>query len=237
MVNSVLEASRRSETGDYRQPMVLSYLRIRQCVGGIGVFLPIVLLLGNKIIGHGVQPSMSGYYYTPMRNIFIGALCALAVFLVTYDGWNRADTVITNVAGLGVIGTALCPTTPAGAAGRQVVVGDLHLSFACLTFVLLAVMSMRFAKRTPTPPGLSFWRRAGYAFGFTPPGASRATATELAAYRASGFAILACIALIYPLSKVYGHSLLVLETIILVAFGVAWFLKGTTLIRPKGGRP
>jgi hypothetical protein len=172
-----------------------------------------------------------------MRNIFIGALCALAIFLITYDGWNRADSVITNVAGLGVIGTALCPTSPAGATGSQVVVGDLHLSFACLTFVLLAVMSLRFAKRTATPPGLSFWRRAGYALGFTPPGTSRASAAELAAYRVSGFAIVACIALIAPLSTVYGHSLLVLETIILVSFGVAWFLKGTTLIRPRGGRP
>lgn len=234
-MKSVLPVSRRSENGDYSQPMVLSYLRIRQCVGGIGVFLPFVLLIGNKVIGHGVQPSMSGYYYTPMRNIFIGALCALAIFLITYDGWNRADSVITNVAGAGVVGTALCPTAPAGAAGPQVVVGALHLSFACLTFVLLAVMSLRFAKRTPTPPGLSLGRRAGYALGFTPPGTSRATAAELAAYRVSGCAIVACIALIYPLSAVYAHSLLVLQTIILVSFGVAWFLKGTTLTAPQPG--
>jgi hypothetical protein len=39
--------------GDYDRPMVLSYRQIRRCVGAIGVFLPFVLFLGNKIIGHG----------------------------------------------------------------------------------------------------------------------------------------------------------------------------------------
>jgi hypothetical protein len=32
---------------------------------------------------------MSAYYYTPMRNIWIGALCALGIFLIAYDGWDR----------------------------------------------------------------------------------------------------------------------------------------------------
>jgi hypothetical protein len=31
--------------------------------------------------------------------------------------------------------------------------GDLRSSFACVAFVLLAVMSLRFAKREPTPAG------------------------------------------------------------------------------------
>jgi hypothetical protein len=220
--------------GDYDRPMVLSYMQIRRCVGAIGVFLPFVLFLGNKIIGYGVQPSMSGYYYTPMRNVFVGSLCALAIFLITYDGWDRADTVITDIAGLGTLGTALCPTSPADPTGHQAVVGILHLTFACLTFFLLAVMSLRFAKRMPTPPGLALWQRVCCAFGFTPPGTSSTTTAELVVYRTSGCVILACLALIYPMSKVYSDSLLILEMILLVSFGAAWFVKGTTLLRRPG---
>jgi hypothetical protein len=217
--------------GDYDQPMVMSYMLLRKSVGVIGVFLPFVLFFGNKIIGYGVQPSVSGYYYTPMRNIYIGALCALAIFLITYDGWDRADTVITNIAGICVVGAAWCPTSLPGATGHQVVIGVFHLSFAAAAFVMLALMSLRFAKRTPTPPGLPFWSRVGYALGFTPAGASRTTTAELVIYRSSGLAILICLALIYPMSKVYADSLLVLEMIMMVSFGAAWLVKGTTLLR------
>ena len=152
---------------DYDRPMVMSYMALRKFVGGIGVLLPFVLYAGNLIIGDGVQPSMSGYYYTPMRDVFVGALCALAIFLITYEGWNRADTVITNAAGICTVGTAWCPTAPVNPTGHQAVVDIFHLSFGGLTFVTLAVMSLRFAKRTPTPAGLSFWQRVRYAFGFT----------------------------------------------------------------------
>ena len=34
-----------------------------------------------------------------MRNIWIGALCTLGVFLIAYDGWDLPDKVITNIAG------------------------------------------------------------------------------------------------------------------------------------------
>jgi hypothetical protein len=248
MVNSVAEESVLAgsrgnsgppdgQGGDYDRPLVLSYMQIRRCVGGIGVLLPFVLFFGNKIIGYGVQPSMSGYYYTPMRNIFVGSLCALAIFLITYEGWDRADTVITDLAGIGTFGTALCPTSPVDPTGHQAVVGIFHLTFACLTFFLLAVMSLRFAKRMPTPSGISLRERVCYAFGFTPPGRSQATTAELVIYRASGFVILLCLALIYPMSKVYSHSLLVLEMILLASFGAAWFTKGTTLLRRTGGGP
>jgi hypothetical protein len=111
-----------------------------------------------------------------------------------------------------------------------VLVGDLHLTFACTAFVLLSVMAFRFAKRQPTPPGLTWWRRVEYAFGFTGPGDSQALAWERVVYRVSGGMILTCVILIYPLSAAAAHSLLVLETIMLVAFGLSWFVKGRKIL-------
>jgi hypothetical protein len=150
---------------------------------------------------------LSGYYYTPMRNIFIGALCALcalAVFFVAYRGYDRADSAMTNIAVLCTIATALCPTTPPdNSALCQTVIGDLHLFFSCVAFVMLAVMALRFAKKEPTPPGLSFWQAVGYAFGFTRAAAAAQPRWDVV-------------------------------TVLMTAFGISWFLKGGKLLaRPS----
>jgi len=211
-------------------PLIMSYLLMRVLIGVIAVLLPFTLILANWAIGHGFAASMSGYYYTPMRNIFVGTLCAIGVFLVTYDGYDLADRVITDVAGLCTICIAFLPTTPHQPTPRQSLIGDLHLTFACSAFVLLSVMAFRFAKRQPTPPGLTWWRRVQYAFGFTGPGDSQGPAWERVVYRVSGGAILTCVILVYPLSHTATYSLLVLETIMLVFFGLSWFVKGRKIL-------
>jgi hypothetical protein len=211
-------------------PLVMSYLLQRVLIGVIAVLLPFVLIVVNWAIGHGFQPSMSGYYYTAMRDTFVGSLCAIGVFLVSYDGYDLADRVITDVAGLCTICIAFFPTTPGyRPTARQVLVGDLHLTFACAAFVLLAVMAFRFAKREPAPLGLTGWQRVRYALGFTGPGDSRAPRWERLVYRASGALILICVILIRPLSAV-TYSLLVLEAIMLVSFGLSWFVKGRKIL-------
>ena len=211
--------------------MVMSYLLMRVFVGVIGLLWPWLLIVGNWVIGYGFQPSLSGYYYTPMRNIFVGALWALGIFLVAYNGYDLADRMITNIAGAATIGVSLLPTTPASSPDpRQVVIGDLHLICACVAFVMLAVMALRFAKREETPPGLPFWRRVGYAFGFTRAAGSLAPRWEIIVYRVSGFVILGCVLLSYPLSTVATYSLLTLETTMLVFFGLSWFVKGRKIL-------
>ena len=213
------------------QPLVMSYLTMRKCVGGIGGLLPFVLLIGNELVGHGTEPSMSAYYYSPMRNIWVGALCALGIFLIAYVGWDRADKIITNIAGVSALGVALCPTTPlvGQVTTREMTVGTFHLAFAAVVFLMLGLMSLRFATRTVMPPGLLLHQRIEYALGFTPSGDSTATTAEIAVYRVSGFVILVGVAIFYPMTKAGWDWLLVLETVMLVFFGVAWFLKGTTL--------
>jgi len=208
----------------------MSYLLQRFLIGVLAVLLPFALILVNWAIGHGFQPSLSGYYYTPMRDIYIGTLCAIGVFLVSYYGYDLADRLITDFAGLGTILTALFPTTlgyPPTTA--QVIIGDFHIGFAVTTFVLLAFMAFRFAKREPTPPGLPFWPRVRYALGFTGPGDSTRPLWATVVFRVSGCVILLCVILAWPLAAV-TYSLLVLETIIMVSFGLSWFVKGRKLL-------
>jgi hypothetical protein len=190
--------------------LAVSYLVLRKLVGWIGMLLPFVLMIGNAVLNDARPDSMSGYYYTPMRNIFVGALCALGVFLIAYDGYDNVDRWITNIAGLCAIGVAFCPTKPSGPmAAWQNVAGDIHVVFAVGTFTALGLMALRFAKGGPKP--------------------------EVIAYRVCGCLILACVVLAalsnFLPPPVFAHwpVLFILEATAVVAFGVSWFVKGTTM--------
>jgi hypothetical protein len=233
--------------------LVVSYLFLRRAVGWIAIFLPIVLLAGNLISSAASPPeSMSGYYYTDMRNIFVGSLCALGVFLVAYNGYDDVDRWVTTIAGLGAIGVAFCPTKPAvcvaGAAAcpapsvrqlaiHQTVVGDIHLGFALLAFLMLGLMALRFAKTGPTPSGQGLVGQLRYGLGFGPPdaGQPRDSAADTVIYRVSGITVFACVLLailanLLPASVNASWRLLfIFEAVAVVAFGVSWFVKGQAI--------
>lgn len=213
-----------------QSPLVMSYLTQRLLIGVLAVLLPVAVVVINWLMGYGVQPSVSGYYYTPMRNIFVGTMCAIGVFLISYYGYDWPDRLITDLAGLCTICLSFFPTVPgSGATAHQVLIGDIHLGFAGGAFVALAVMSFRFAKREPTPAGLPPWERIKYAFGFTKPGLSATPAWELLTYRLAGLVLVLGIILAYPLSSI-GYTLLALEWVMLSCFGAAWFVKGRKIL-------
>lgn len=91
--------------------MVMSFMIIRRSVGFLGVSLPVVLALGIwAFSGCGwIEPSISNYYYTIMGNILVGVLCAVALFLFTYRGFDKWDNISSNIAGLFALGVAFFP--------------------------------------------------------------------------------------------------------------------------------
>ena len=117
MVNSMsLLRDPAAAQGKAPAPLIMSYLLMRVLIGVSAVLLPFALILVNRALGHGLSSSMSGYYYTPMRNIFVGSLCAIGVFLISYDGYDLADRAITDVAGL-------CAGSPSGSRPRRASAG------------------------------------------------------------------------------------------------------------------
>jgi hypothetical protein len=73
-------------------PRVRSYLTLRKAIGIVGFALPIVIMIGKMILqGPGIQHSVSGYYYTVMRDVLVGSLCAIGVFLWSYRGYDDPD--------------------------------------------------------------------------------------------------------------------------------------------------
>ncbi len=100
------------------------------------------------------ESSISLYYYTGMRNVFVGSLCAIAVFLMPYRGYERTDDIAGDLACIFAIGVALFPTTPdVNPTPRDNLVGGLHFVFAALFFLTLAYFSLVLFRETdPSKP-------------------------------------------------------------------------------------
>lgn len=198
--------------------LVHSYLFLRRAIGLIGIALPIVLIVGNLLIDGGdLGGSLSGYYYTGMRDVLVGSMCAAGVFLIAYYGHNVVDNIASSLAGIGAIGLALFPTTPENPTSWDKTSGVLHLVFAGVFFLMLAYICLQLFTRNDgeQPTGNKYQRNA--------------------VYRVCGILIIACLALI-ALSKSLGlaaslHPALWLECVAVWAFGVAWLVKGQTLLR------
>jgi hypothetical protein len=139
-------------------PLIFSYLTLRRIIGWIAVLLPFVLIAARlffrKQFNIPVQwpDSASGFYYTGMRDVFVGSVCALGVFLLAYRGYDRLDFWITFAAGLCAIGVALFPTKPSCSpqpgclTSNQNLVGNIHNGFAITLIILMGFMALRFAK-------------------------------------------------------------------------------------------
>jgi hypothetical protein len=63
-----------------------TYLALRKAVGWIGIVLPFGLMTGMSLIFKGdiIQKTISQYYYTCMRDVLTGSLCAIALFMFYY---------------------------------------------------------------------------------------------------------------------------------------------------------
>jgi hypothetical protein len=88
--------------------LALSYLSLRRMIGIIGIALPFVLIFGRMILeSPGILNSISGYYYSVMRGVFVGSLWAVGIFLLSYRGYNRSDDTAGDVAYVAAIGVSL----------------------------------------------------------------------------------------------------------------------------------
>ena len=60
------------------------------------------------------QTSISAYYYTPVRAIFVGTMIAVGLSLIVYKGRNTWEDVSLNFAGMFAPVVAVAPTTDVG---------------------------------------------------------------------------------------------------------------------------
>jgi len=203
--------------------LLISYRLLRRVVGWIGIMLPIVILVGESVLNGewGIRESISSYYWSVwMRDVLVGSLCAIGVFMFSYrgEGW---DNFAGNVACVTAIGVALFPTSQGE---HYTAVGVAHYAFAAVLFLTLAYFCLISFRRND--PGLK-------------PLPKKPLRNKI--YVGCGITILACIALIGLVQVLPNESavlrwqpVFVLEAFAIWAFGWSWLIKGKGLKLVQG---
>jgi hypothetical protein len=200
-----------------RDTLVHSYLFLRRAVGILGLLLPVVLIGGKALIQGGpLLDSISDYVYSDMRGVLIGTMAAIGVFLLSYRGYGRVDDVVADVAAVGAIGVALFPTTPftGQPSTAAQAVGTVHIVSAAIFFAALIIFCLVLFTRSDSA---------------RPTGRKQA---RNVVYIACGIIMLACLITIGIVEWVVhvGGVVLWLESAAVMAFGVAWLVKGETIL-------
>lgn len=219
-----------STTGDDNQHLVISYLTIRKAIGLLGFFFPFILWVGVWIVNHDteVQPSISDYYYTIMRNSFVGVLCAVSLFLFAYRGYEKVDRITGYLGSIFALGVAFFPTTPVEPDDVDIWIGRLHLGFAGLFFCTLIFFSLFLFTQTHANQRMTGMKKI-----------------RNTVYYVCGFVMLASVLVIglyILLSKSPDPGEVEIdvvfwgESIALMAFGVSWLVKGELMLKDIKGQ-
>ncbi|MBS1914166.1 MAG: DUF998 domain-containing protein [Bacteroidetes bacterium] len=215
-------ATAQSSQPDATTSLVISYLSLRKCIGVIGISLPLVLSLGGLLVdGPGLRSSISSYYYSGMGNVFVGSMCAIGIFLMSYRGYGN-DHIASLLAGAFAVGIALCPMgDSATPTAHERLIGNLHYAFAALLFLMLAYFCLRlFTKTDPTKPP------------------TRRKLQRNVVYRICGAIILLSIAFVAAISPLPAgasiwkfNPVFWMEALAIVAFGISWLVKGEAILK------
>lgn len=208
-----------------------AYRYLQRVIGVIALALPPVVYLGDRIIdGHKLRGSISSYYYGRTGGWFVGSLCALAVFFLSYDYRPRpghdADNKLSNIASVTAIGVALFPTSEDGrrATGGSLRVAYVHLGCAAILFACLAVFSLYHFTRSDSVTGKGIaWRRI-----FSDPRKPELSDKKRLRnkiHRACGWLIVTAL-LAVPINNAFHWRLLFwCEAVAVWAFGISWLVK------------
>jgi len=217
-------------------PVVLSYYTMRRMVGLIAIILPFGLAAGSilaALLGPGhhlphpiLQRSISDYYYTSMRDYYVGSLCAIAGFLACSRGYDLHDEITGYLAGACALGVALCPSfNPRSSHYSELdfILGFVHTAFAALMYLVLAYICIFLFRKSH--PERHFTRRKRH---------------RNRIYQTGGLIMVACMITMVGLTiravvlrRHPSHWLFWCESLALGAFGVAWLVKGEGFMRDK----
>lgn len=212
---------------------IISFLTLRKAIGYLGISMPIIVRLGAYLFeGIPSNESISAYYYTGTRDVFVGILFAVGVFLFCYRGPATQDNVLTNIAGLSAIAIGLFPTEPTYhpvILARFPAINDpncrcyenrgllgYHIYVVAVFFIILSYLVIfRFTKPDRVP-------------------ITKQKRSRNKIYILSGIVMLMSFGAIVALKAISkDRSIFWPETFAIVAFGVAWLTKGQAILKDK----
>lgn len=200
-------------------------------MGWLGVSLPAAMIQGNLLFTRCTYllDSVSHYYFSVTGSLFVGIVCSVGLFLITYKGYTRSiDNIVTSCGEVMAFLIALLPTNNDSADPCVFITWPdsslrwwIHYTSAALFFIILAGTS------------LFLFTRSG---GVKTPEKKRRNQI----YRTCGVVMLLAIALV-PLVKVLerwyiplpNKPVFWLEWVALLAFGLSWLVKGELILKDK----
>lgn len=205
-----------------------SYLLIRTVIGFILIFLPNMLLTADwLLLQEAIERSLSAYYYSALRDVLVGSLCAAGVLLIMYLFFEtNIENSLSTIAGIALIGAAVLPTSrPVGTnwplGHLQESIGERSIStihYTCLSIAVLSLASicyffgihegLRMPRQGRWPP--NYWRRFHFA-------------CATVAIAAVGFMAAANFGGWLEDSRMLG------EIVASLACGLSWLMKGLDL--------
>jgi hypothetical protein len=207
---------------------IVSYLTLRKLIGWLGLLMPLAVR-GGGLLFEGIRTtdSLSAYYYTSMRDVFVSTTVLSGALLACYRTPHLRDNVVATIAGIAAMGLALFPMDPTYAAELLARYPDLgkenhysnhgilgyHLMFA-ITFAALSFYMVYFR------------------FGATTPPHSAQRGRRKRAYKICGAVMLLSYAAIAVLAlTTRGASFFWPETCAVGAFAIAWLVNGETVLK------
>ena len=209
--------------------MVVSYRALRRFVGGLGIALPLGLITGGIVAGDGFLKTLSTYYHSQspiLHGIFVGTLSAVGVFLICYKGHERkskefwGDNWVANVAGFFALCIAIFPTSKkdcASSSCAEKIFSGVHDASTLIFLIASTVMVLYLFRKTEPCREPSV-------------GKKKRNRIYLACGVVMGAGTLAVVILSTTKCEP-PHALLAIESVVILAFGAAWFVKA---LRPWG---
>lgn len=213
--------------GKDEKDIVDSYLSLRRLIGILGMALPVVCLVMGALFGSTqLQSSISYYYYSNARDIFVGILVCVGFFLITYRGYEKIDNIITTASGI----FCLCiPFFPCAGPLETIGIFQLpanvsnviHLSTAVVFFLLLAFNSIfLFTKTSETEQMTTQKVQRNIVY------------VACGAVMLVSLVIVAVLMILLPPEEIDDLDIVYwAEFVMLVAFGFSWLVKGNTLLK------
>jgi hypothetical protein len=202
--------------------LVVSYLGVRRAIGGIGLLMPVVLgPVGWLVFGIPIQDNMSSYYHTQLRDVFVGLMCSIGIFLFCYRGYDWIESWTANFGCLSALGVAFFPLDAnSDPLYQRSVLGYLHTVSGGVFFLTLAFYSLyHFPNKREVAPHES---------------------QRDFVYRTSGIVILLCMAAMGgylfllpdgPKRLFNDYNFLFwMESVAVWAFAAAWLTKGRAIL-------
>jgi hypothetical protein len=188
-------------------------------IGIVCLLLPITFIISTYLDCGQVLGSISAYYHTLLRDLFVGLLFAMGALMMAYKGYHAIDQVVSTLAGVAAFLVAVFP----------VEVKDAEKSIACMSqddflfcndvihyaAAMVVFVSMTFMTLILFPLGRDSWRNI--------------------VYHTSGLLMLLCLCALLLITLnmeaewvayIEGfQAFFWLESIVLFCFAVSWLTK------------